>query len=76
MRDLVRRAILARLCLGAQPDPVWPFTGDLGVDAILADDTERSPWRARWHKRLEAIGFADAAGPLSAAVDALTQEDR
>jgi len=25
MRDLVRRAILARLCLAAEPHPLWPF---------------------------------------------------
>jgi hypothetical protein len=38
MRGLVRRAILARLCLAAEPDPLWPFEGDTAVDAILDDD--------------------------------------
>ena len=42
MRDLVRRAILARLCLAAKPDPLWPFAGDATVDAILADDAQRA----------------------------------
>lgn len=75
MRDLVRRAILARLCL-AEPDGLWPFVGEISVDAALADDAQRTAWRARWHERLQALGVAAAAGPPPPAVDALTQEDR
>jgi len=41
MRDLVRRAILARLCLAAESDPVWPFSGSVSVDALLADGGHR-----------------------------------
>jgi hypothetical protein len=76
MRDLVRRAILARLCLAAEPDPLWPFEGDTPVDAILADDAQRATWRARWHERLAALGVVYAAGPPSSTVDFLSQEDR
>jgi hypothetical protein len=76
MRDLVRRAILARLCLAAEPDPLWPFEGDTPVDAILVDDTERTTWRARWHERLAALGVEYAAGPPRSAVDFLSQDDR
>jgi hypothetical protein len=61
MRDLVRRAILARLCLAAKPDPLWPFDGDTAVDEILSDDMERAAWRTRWHDRLAAHGVVDAA---------------
>jgi hypothetical protein len=75
MRDLVRRAILARLCLAADPDPLWPFAGDIAVDAILADDAERAGWRARWHERLAALGVEYAADPPPSAVDFLSQED-
>ena len=32
MRDLVRRAILARLCLAAGANPAWPFGGDTPVE--------------------------------------------
>jgi hypothetical protein len=62
-RDLVRRAILARLCLAAQPDSLWPFDADTAVDAILADDAQRAAWRAPWHERLAALGVEYAAGP-------------
>jgi hypothetical protein len=76
MRDLVRRAILARLCLAAGPDPLWPFAADFNVDAVLADDAKRALWRARWHEWLAELGVGRAGNPPPAAVDALTQEDR
>ena len=76
MRDLVRRAILARLCLGAKPDPLWPFTVQTPVDEILSDDAHRAVWRARWHDRLAELRVGDAAEPSSAAVDFLSQDVR
>jgi len=76
MRDLVRRAILARLCLAAEPDALWPFDGETAVDAILADDVRRAAWRQRWHARLAALGVEYAAGQPRSAVDFLSQEDR
>jgi Apea-like HEPN len=76
MRDLVRRAILARLCLAAEPDPLWPFDGETAVDATLADDMRRAAWRERWHARLAALGVEYAAGRPRSAVDFLSQEDR
>jgi hypothetical protein len=79
MRDLVRRAILARLCLAAGPDPLWPFDGSTGVDSLLSDDGIRPHWRERWHQKLAALGIEDAANPPPAAVDFLTpheQEDQ
>ncbi len=79
MRDLVRRAILARLCLAAEPDPLWPFSGSIGVDALLSDDEIRSHWRERWHEKLAALGIEAAANPPVAAVNFLTpheQEDQ
>jgi hypothetical protein len=75
MRDLVRRAILARLCLAAGPEPLWPFAGDLAVDAVLADDAHRAGWRLRWHERLDALGIGYAGAPPRSAVDFLSQED-
>jgi hypothetical protein len=76
MRDLVRRAILARLCLAAEPDPPWPFGGETVVDAILSDDMQRAAWRERWHAHLGALGVEYAAGRPRSAVDFLSQEDR
>ena len=76
MKDLVRRALLARLCLAAQPDPLWPFEGPTPVDALLSDDATRVAWRTRWHERMGELGAADAAGPPRAAVDFLSKEDR
>jgi hypothetical protein len=76
MRDLVRRAILARLCLAAEPDPLWPFDGETAIDAILADDMRRTAWRERWHARLAALGVEYAADRPRSAVDFLSQEDR
>lgn len=76
MRDLVRRAILARLCLAEQPEPKWPFTGRTPVDAILADDPQRDTWRTHWHTRLTALGADYAIGKPRAAVHTISQEDR
>lgn len=76
MRDLVRRAILARLCLAAEPDPVWPLYGDTPVDAFLADDAMRVAWRSRWRDRLAALGVETAADRPRSAVDFVSREDR
>jgi hypothetical protein len=76
MRDLLRRAILARLCLAAEPDPLWPFDRDVSVDAALADDGQRLAWRERWHERLAALGIEPAADRPRSAVDFISQEDR
>jgi hypothetical protein len=80
MRDLVRRAILARLGLASQPDPLWPLSGALpdgtSVDAELTDDHKRVLWRARWHERLAERGAASAAEAARPAVDVISQDDR
>ena len=75
MRDLVRRAILARLCLAAGADPVWPFDGHTPVDAILSDDALRASWRAGWHATLEELGVGHAGAPPRSAVDYLSEEE-
>jgi hypothetical protein len=76
MRDLVRRAILARLCLAAGPNPLWPFDEETAVDSVLADDTRRVAWRERWHTRLAELGVEYAAGRPRSAVDFLSRKDR
>ena len=44
-RDLARRAILARLALASGASPLWPWVGDIQVDAELADDQARHHWQ-------------------------------
>jgi hypothetical protein len=68
LRDLVRRAILARLCLASGENPEWPLGGNTAVDALLADDSVRARWRASWHERLASFEAPDAASlPRTAA---------
>lgn len=67
LRDLVRRGILARICLASGAVPLWPLDlerDDL-VDAALADDTNRTTWRAHWHQTLasfDALRSAERVG--------------
>ncbi|MBF6227129.1 hypothetical protein IU470_18710 [Nocardia abscessus] len=77
LRDILRRAILARLCLAAEPDPLWPLKGadSISVDPLLADDATRTAWRARWRDRLDSFGIAPAAARASAGEYALTPYD-
>lgn len=63
-RDIVRRAILARLCLGSGDEPVWAFTDEsVPVDRILADDRGRQQWRELWRRTIAELGAASAADP-------------
>lgn len=69
-RDIVRRAISARLML-ADPrlgTPLWPLVGDeTPVDRFLARRDRRDEWRARVVAGAAAYGLpllADAAPPL------------
>ncbi|WP_371662851.1 hypothetical protein [Streptomyces sp. NBC_00280] len=75
MRDIVRRAILARLCLSVGSEPLWPFAGETLVDAILTDDIRRGEWRLRWHSHLASMGASDSALRSRSAVDFLSPED-
>lgn len=76
LRDLVRRAILARIALATKPEALWPIRGDTPVDAILSDDAERDHWRSAWRSRLESIGAASAADSPRAAVSSSSRDDR
>jgi hypothetical protein len=63
LRDLVRRALLARICLAAGAEPRWSLNGDNDshVDVALANDVQRSGWRTAWHDALSAIGALASA---------------
>ncbi|MCX4098023.1 HEPN domain-containing protein [Nocardia sp. alder85J] len=76
MRDIVRRAILARLCLAAKKDAPWPFIGSTAVDASLAGDKGRAEWRQHWRSYLSELGVGYAADQPRAAVEFLSKEDR
>jgi len=86
MRDLVRRAILARLCLaarphaepdaGEEPEALWPFSGTTSGDAVLSDDATRARWRSNWHEKLTVLGVGEAARPPREAVDFITPHEK
>lgn len=71
LRDLLRRAILARLCLSTGETPLWPLDSDPDLDALLTDDERRREWRASWHKTLGSIGALEATRRPPAAVSYL-----
>lgn len=75
LRDLVRRSFLARLCLAAGPEPLWPFGKSTAVDAALADDTSRLVWRTQWRDRLTGLGISTAADTARPLTDPLAQHD-
>lgn len=69
LRDITRRALLARLCLATQPNnagsgeppsPPWPIAGRTAVDATLSGDSSRIAWRAHWHDHLSSRDLARA----------------
>lgn len=72
LRDIVRRLILARLCLASGTDPVWPLEGEADVDASLADDETRELWRSTWRQMLTDLGASASASRASQAEDTLT----
>ncbi|MET9183536.1 hypothetical protein ABZX88_35805 [Kitasatospora aureofaciens] len=76
MRDLTRRAFLARLFLASGTAPLWPFGRSTPVDAALADDTTRLQWRAHWRDRLHALGAGAAADPAAPGIDPITRRSQ
>ena len=75
LRDLVRRALLARIALAACDPPLWRFGEDKGIDAALADDATRSDWRSAWHGELELFDAADAVERPRTAAEFISQDD-
>jgi hypothetical protein len=76
MRDLARRAFLARLFLASGTAPLWPFGHSTPVDAALADDATRLQWRAHWRNQLDALGAAAAADPATPGIDPITRRSQ
>ncbi|KQR50494.1 hypothetical protein ASF88_19935 [Leifsonia sp. Leaf336] len=63
LRDLVRRAILARLALAADQKTHWTFQGTTSVDAQLSDDSTRQVWRSVWRATMNSHGLDAACEP-------------
>ena len=72
LRDLVRRAFLARLCLASGPDALWPYGKESPVDVAMVDDRQRAQWRAHWQNTLAELGVPEAAQSAPPAADFLT----
>lgn len=71
LRDLVRRAFLARLCLASGPGAPWPYGKEAAVDVAMVDDRDRAKWRAHWRNTLVELGVPEAAQPALPATDSL-----
>jgi hypothetical protein len=76
LRDLVRRSLLARICLAGSEKPIWHLGQDDGVDSKLSDDSTRNEWRSAWRSQLDSIGALAAADRPRIAADFISQEDR
>ncbi|MCC3331663.1 hypothetical protein [Nocardia abscessus] len=75
-RDIVRRVILARLCLASGQKPLWPFKDEtVKPDIILSDDANRARWRAHWHTLLDSMSLGEAARRAGPQVYSLSEVD-
>lgn len=66
LRDLARRAILARMCLAYCGDRPWPINPQFGADSKLIDESIAAKWRKHWHDELNGLG-ATSAGTMASA---------
>lgn len=65
LRDLVRRSLLARICLATGDTPLWPLGADTGVDAAMVDDFRRKSLREAWRGTLSGIDAIASANASS-----------
>lgn len=77
LRDIVRRAILARLCLSSGDKPLWPISGKKApkLDIVLSDDANRAEWRSHWRGVLDSVGAGAATRRAAAPVYSLSNDD-
>lgn len=71
LTDLVRRSLLARLCLSSGSAPLWSLGSTVSIDRLLADDSIAASWRSKWHAQLSEMGASDAIDRPKAATDFL-----
>lgn len=74
LRDLVRRATLARLSLGTGTPPVWPFDKPVDVDAVLLDDASRKQWREAWQTHVTGLAGGNVTRRARRAVESITAD--
>jgi hypothetical protein len=74
MRDIARRAILARLCLATGPEPIWPFNPKTSLEVAFADDARRRQMRDHWHGTVAGIGADWSSAHLAAPSDILRED--
>lgn len=74
LRDIVRRAILARLILRADLSSgrVWPDRG-IKVDRVLVSQDDRNRWRTELRQRCEKLGISGAWQPASPLRDLMAE---
>lgn len=78
LRDIVRRAILARICLAVGDPPLWPFKDEgkaVRLDVVLSSDVNRALWRGHWRTMLDSLGVGTAASKSGPPVHSLSAED-
>ena len=76
LRDLVRRALLARICLATSDPPLWRLGEDEGVDAMLADSSTRSEWSSVLREVLVSFDARESIDRPRVAVEFVSREDR
>src|SRR5207237_626267 len=55
LRDLLRRAILARLFLAEGLENGWPLSGRADVEPQLLSDRTKQEWREHWQGKLISL---------------------
>lgn len=71
LTDLVRRSLLARLCLSSGSAPLWSLGSAASIDRLLADDSIAASWRSKWHAQLSEMGAGGAIDRPKTAADFL-----
>lgn len=74
LRDLVRRALLARICLAICEPPLWGLNQDKNVDARLADTSNRELWHSKWRDVLRSFNALESSERSRTAVATITDE--
>ncbi len=60
LRDLLRRALLARMCLSIEGPDRWKFGERFDIDRRLSDDRVRNELRTRWRTVMQDAGALEA----------------
>lgn len=76
LRDIVRRTVLARLCLASGDEPLWRWGDDVAVEAEMLDPVVAERWRTMWHAALHERGARAAFDRPRAAVEFISAADK